>query len=502
MQPLNRRAIQLLIVGLLVALGVTAAAVSAEPPTGTTVASPSAASQGITVPLVANHHVVAPPVQSRFGVGTDKAYGIDSFSVARLGASWYLDWAARPDAPTEPGVAYYPTIRLSPVMEGNRRTGNYTFSPNESTLAATAAAFPGAVWLVGNEPDCDRQDNLTPAEYARAYGEMYALIKGLDPTALVAAGQIVQPTLLRLRYLDLVLEEYQRLYGTDMPVDVWAIHAYPLREAPPDDPYQWGAGIPPGVAPSDEYPPLLLELDQTADIGLFREFVRDFRSWMTGRGYRHRPLIITEFGVLMPYDYAGADLQSVLLYMQQAFDFLREARDPATGLPYDDHRLVQQWAWFKLVRPADAVWPSVDMLAGDLYDGATSARLPAGDHYAAYTAGLPRQVNLRAVDLTAEVQVGSRDAQLTARVVNNGTIRTARPVRVRFYLGSPSEGRQIGTDQFVPPLGGHAIPRTVSVTWKDAPPGEHTVNMVVDPLNEIAETDDSDNGASAAVRVD
>ena len=92
-------------------------------------------------------------------------------------------------------------------------------------------SHPGSLWLVGNEPDCIWQDNVLPGDYAHVYHQIYTAIKGRDPTALVSPGGIVQPTPLRLQWLDRVLPEYRDVNGVQMPVDVWNIHNAILREA-------------------------------------------------------------------------------------------------------------------------------------------------------------------------------------------------------------------------------------------------------------------------------
>ena len=79
--------------------------------------------------------------------------------------------------------------------------------------------------------------------YAWAYHDLYMAIKGWDPTARVSAGGIIQATPLRLQYMDRVWDEYQSRYGERMPVDVWNIHAFVLREGR----NSWGADIPAGI---------------------------------------------------------------------------------------------------------------------------------------------------------------------------------------------------------------------------------------------------------------
>ena len=92
--------------------------------------------------------------------------------------------------------------------------------PDAPALAVIASAHPGALWLIGNEPDVKWQDNTLPAEYARLYHKAYTAIKAADPQAQVAIGGVTQPSPLRLRYLDAVLTAYQQQYRKPLPVDI------------------------------------------------------------------------------------------------------------------------------------------------------------------------------------------------------------------------------------------------------------------------------------------
>ena len=70
----------------------------------------------------------------------------------------------------------------------------------------------GAVWIIGNEPDRkEYQDDLTPEKYAERFYEVATIIKATDPTALVGFGSIVQPTPIRIRYLERSLERLLEL---------------------------------------------------------------------------------------------------------------------------------------------------------------------------------------------------------------------------------------------------------------------------------------------------
>ncbi|MGC9334729.1 MAG: hypothetical protein ACP5JJ_11305, partial [Anaerolineae bacterium] len=109
--------------------------------------------------------------------------------------------------------------------------------------------------------------------------------------------------------------------------------------------------------------------------------------WMADRGYGGYPMIITEFGVLLP-DELGYDVVRVNAFMSATFEFLTATRDLALGDPSDDYRLVQRWAWFSLaVPPYD---PATNQgFNGNLFDPATATITEHGSHYASYTGTWP-----------------------------------------------------------------------------------------------------------------
>ena len=201
-------------------------------------------------------------------------------------------------------------------------------------------ASPGNLWMIGNEPECIGQGNTTPEQYADLYHELYAFIKGRDSTAQVAIGGVVQPTPLRLKWLDRVLDHYQASYGAPLPVDVWNIHNMILRE----ERGSWGCGIPQGLT---EDSGRLYNIHDNDNMDYFVQQIVDFRTWMRDRGERDKPLIITEFGVLMPV-HLGFTPQRVNAFMDATFDYLLAARDDDLGYPADENRLVQRWLWYSL----------------------------------------------------------------------------------------------------------------------------------------------------------
>lgn len=226
------------------------------------------------------------------------------------------------------------------------------------------------MWLIGNEPDVKWQDNLEPAAYAWLYHEAYTTVKNADPTAQIAIGGVSQPTPLRMRYLDAVLASYKAQFGTDMPIDVWNVHAFVLRE----ERGSWGVDIPPGLP--DKYGQLY-EIDDSDNMDIFRQQIIDFRRWMAERGYQNDPLIVSEYGILMPEDY-GFPPDRVVAFLRSSFDFFLTAADPALGYPNDGYRLVQAWCWYSLNAP-EYIYPT-----GNLFDSETGQITAVGQGWIEY----------------------------------------------------------------------------------------------------------------------
>ena len=276
-----------------------------------------------------------------------------------LGLGWYLDWRARPDPPRTPGVEYARMVRM--------KAGRLRVEPEE--LARIARDHPGGLWLIGNEPDVAWQDGTTPEAYARAYHTAYQAIKGADPTARVAIGGVSQVTPLRLQYLDRVLSAYEATYGEPMPVDVWNVHTFILRE----ERDSWGVGIPPGF--EDVQQGVLWEIADHDRLDLLRRQILDVRRWLYNRGRGGIPLIVSEYGILMPAEY-GFPPERVITFLEESFNLFLTLRDPIMGDPTDGGRLVQRWCWYSM---GDWLYPT-----GNLFDPRTKALTPVGAAFATY----------------------------------------------------------------------------------------------------------------------
>jgi len=199
-----------------------------------------------------------------FGVTGDIAH----YDLSPLNAGWFVNWGAADNIINPAGLDYAQIIRVGARI-----------SPDIERLRQIAAARPGSLWLVGNEPDCIWQDNATPEVYARQYHDIYAALKAADPTGQVAIGGVVQATPLRLQWLDRVRDSYFRAYGQTLPVDVWNVHNFILQEQRGS----WGSDIPPGI---DAAQGMLYALDQHDNMDYFHSQIVAFRRWMAGIGER------------------------------------------------------------------------------------------------------------------------------------------------------------------------------------------------------------------------
>lgn len=434
----------------------------------------------------------------RFGVGVSPVYGrITDYDVARLHVGWYSDWWYNVNPPHPANLDYVQVISVH----------HNQYPPDWNRLAQAIAANPGALWIIGNEPEGVWQGNRTPAEYARIYGTLYRFIKTRDATAQVAIGGVIEPTPLRLQWLDMVMTEYQNVYGHKMPVDVWNIHVQILREKGPwpECPDCWGAGVPVGLTGVTQG--RLYSIEDNADPAIFRQLVREFRQWMNARGERNKPLIISEYGVLMPSDLLSptATVEEgdaiVKQFMTETFDFLRTAVDAAIGYPADGNRLVQRWIWYSLN-------DSPDNFNGGLFRHDDPTQMTGfGEHFAQYTAPLEApfaDLAVRAVMLTPNA-LQSTPLTLTARaeIVNLGTQATG-PFTVAFYEGNPQSG---GVLKAVVNVAGAAAryeaePVVVQAAWTTGAgiPGQaRQVYVVVDSTNAVAESNEGNNTGQRAV---
>lgn len=442
----------------------------------------------IFIVLAMTHQGALPPPsyigsdneRAGFGVTTQ----ISNFDVSLLNGGWFVRWDVQP-APAEPaGYIYMPMLRV---------TGS-TFIPSGVELAAGVANNLGRTWIIGNEADNIWQDNVLPQDYAVAYHDAYFFIKQRDPTAQIAINGVTQGTPLRLQWLDLVWNSYRARYGSDMPVDVWNMHTFVLREQI----NSWGASIPPGVNATQG---MLWEIDDHDRVDLVQEQVIRFRRWMKDHGQQNKPLINTEYGILMPINF-GFDYARVTRFLNGTFDLFNSLRDPTLGMPEDDYRLLQRWCWFSL---------DSEQFEGQyvrsLFNHSTRQLTPIGQAFAAW--GHNHRTWYSDLQISAGPTYSATWAvfaeqpsrfTLNAAVSNTGNLATG-PFAVRFGLGSP--------DQVAPPIGEaalsaglparHSPPGNVQVAWEQVVSQTLTVFAQADSYDMVREFHENDNTKTMTV---
>ena len=314
------------------------------------------------------------------------------------------------------------------------------------------------------------------------------------------AGAIVQPTPVRLEYLDRVLAAYQARYSMPMPVDGWALHSFLLNERSckaynNDINICWGADIPPGIEATDGQ---ILTPEDNARIDLFTTGIERFRTWMAANGYRDTSLHVTEYGVLMPPIF-GFPPSKVNDYMSQTFDYMLNTRDETLGYPADDNRLVQRFAWFSTFDPG---------FNGHLYQS-TDPNSPMnppfvlsamGEHFGELAAQEQESSDLAVL----AVRVVDSPRQVVATIGNSGNRLIPTHATVRFFEGETfSSAKQIGTATVA--VAGCGATTSVAVPWsgtEDEDPTTYRLWAQIsqpsfpdgDPSNDLASHDAFVNG--------
>lgn len=445
-------------------------------------------------------------------------YGVAAWGEAQLrwlpilGVGWYLDFGAHiPNGPE--GIEFVQVIHVKQNKSGCTYLSGYSVSPplTEDGLGNLVRAHPGALWLVGNEPDrgpnpdsdCTNrvQDDTYPEVYAEAYHAVYHFIKHRDPTAQVGIAGLVQVTPGRLQYLDKVWNAYLQKFGTPMPVDVWNMHLYILPEVTWEGQPNGIANVALGTDPALGMKESGGRKERCTDprdniycfaehdnMTIFADQIRQMRAWMKAHGQQNKPLIISEYSILYPFeDYDDPNnpttcfLQDefggcftparVSRFMTQTFDYLETAADPVLGYPLDNYRLVQQWLWFSMYY--EGAGSASNLLHRDMNSltpvGQTFANFM--DHIATYTNLFLGEVAHPVVFTSAPMQTVG--VTLSASVYNNGNIYFRGPMTVTFYADA-NLTQVIGSSVFTGTLGGCARRGiTFHVFWDNLGTGAH-----------------------------
>lgn len=452
-----------------------------------------------------------------------------------LGAGWYMTFLPyEPDNPpaTNPEFVHVIFPSQDKTEDGQYLQSYSTRPPLNQALANYIKARPNSIWVIGNEVDRGPQPGFTvggqgdmfPNMYAEAYHDIYHFIKAANPTARVAVSPLVQVTPGRLQYLDLMWEAYLQKYGSPMPVDVWNMHLYILPEVEPDgftpnnianvalgtDPLL-GKRVSTGPqdCPQDE----VYCFAEHDDMDVFAEQVVAMRTWMKERGQQNKPLILTEFSLLYPYeqDVGSCFLMDengecftptrVATFMQNAFNYLNDARSPQLGYLLDDNRLVQQWMWF-------SIYTNAEGSASNLATADLRQMTLMGETFRDYVFNETPYRNL----IVEKASTGAvftngaptADAEISVTFRNNGNTAVTDPFLVTFYTDAGLT-TPIASTVINPLVRGCATqPFTASVTWSGLTPGAHRFWVRLDNSDIVAEvpTGNVDNVASGIVYVD
>ena len=248
------------------------------------------------------------------------------------------------------------------------------------------------------------------------------------------------------------------------------------------------------------------------DVAIFKEQIVSFRQWMKERGEQNKPLIISEYGILMPPDY-GFDHARVRDFMLATFDFFQgvdpDGANVDLGYPEDEYRLVQAWAWYSLdddIYDEDGTWLG-EGYNGDLYEGGLSKQLtPLGQDFADYIAHnslITEYVDLYPGELSIqplEPAYGEPvTVNVTARVANYGNMTATYPLEVSFWDGDPADNGTLiesaSTISGVPPR--YEGMSLAQISWQTVATGTPEVFVEVDSGQTVVESREDNNLGSS-----
>ena len=472
-----------------------------------------------------------------------------------FGAGWYVNFGFN-YAEAGNGAERVPVISVRQDKNGSQYLDTFSVMPplTDTGLGALVDLYPGTLWIVGNEPDrgpnpgsTDRvQDDTFPEIYAQGYYSVYHFIKDRDPSASIANAGLVGFTPNRQQYLDMVWQAYLDTYHTTMPVDVWNMHLYILPEVNPSGQPNGIAnvalGTDPALGKSESYDPnndpsrppnadATCALDNVYcfaehdDINLFDDHVRRMRQWMKDHGQQNKPLMLSEFSILYPYELDGGScfLQDefgncftpprVINHLYNTVNYLESTGvDPQLGHPLDGGRMVQQWSWFS-INQNNSVADVSNLVTNTLL-----APTPLGLEFQNIVQARSQYKNLVAGPVSYPTAFsnppgGTGEVTLKATLANNGNTAVENEFQVTFYKDI-SLTQEIDTVTMTTSGSGGSIVEgcvremlEAEVTWSDLPPGLHYYWVKIDSANEVEENPPSgdgeaDNIASGFVIID
>ena len=467
----------------------------------------------------------------RYGVTSTSKTEYPWLDAVYSGSFITFNWFSQTDTPN---TAHIPMVRFRQSKDANgNRLPQYIIIPSTGYLGSLAAQKPGQLWLLGNEPDrVAVQDDIEPALYAQAFHEAYLAIKSADPTARIGNAGLVQFSPNRQQYLTKVWDAYRARYNAPMPVDVWNMHVYILPEkrleptlgkdvANDIASVAIGTDLSTAMYETVNFPRNQYNCSNPDDqfycyaehdnMTVFRKQVTAMRQWMKDRGQQNKPLIISEWSILYPYEVDSPTScfiqdengqcftpQRVNNYMKNTLSYLENTQDANLGYAGDNNRLVQQWYWFSMY--SSAVGYVSNFLNPD-----HAQTTNAGDLKFLTSAGLTyrSEATKKAIRPNLTIRVGSSESNgqvsLSAFIQNNGSAYITQPIKLTFYadaamttpIGSVTVPAQATS------CAGLYVHQTVPLVWVPSA-GQKTYRFwaKIDSDNLVVEEKEDDNVSS------
>jgi hypothetical protein len=431
--------------------------------------------------------VTTSQVSCHFGITVPK--GTAGYDLSVLGVDSYLDWGTNRNSAIPAHIEHIKVLQV----------GDATYGIWAARLPGLLSTYPGSVWIIGNEPDAvyANQDIITAEVYADRYFDLATIIrnnKDKDPNAKIGFGTIIQPTPLRLRYLNRAWDRLVTRAGSEVDakklIDIYTIHAFILNED--DDPKNnWGAGIPKGFEFDHADAIKITEIADTHSSSIFQTRTIAFRQWMFDKGEKEKPLWITEYGSLLPpYNapgnhYATVSDELTRDFMLSTFDFIINAADPVKGYSPDGNRLVQKSFWYSLNEDRTSY-------GGGLFDLNTKLRTIVGDAFVQYAPAMaPVSPDLYPSSIRVQPrhysnQGATVDYGIEVRIGNNVVSDWMTQAVVTIYDGENPT-----------PIG--AV-NTSTSRWPNIIPGvAHNLRVVVAPPTGVDDMEPSNNSGIFAI---